>query len=48
MDKNPPAKCRGQGFDPWSGKIPHVLMSFNGLEPGGPESMMRKGKKERG
>ena len=22
--KNPPAKCRGHGFEPWSGKIPHA------------------------
>ena len=25
VDKNPLAKCRGLGFDPWSGKIPHAL-----------------------
>ena len=23
MVKNPPA-CRGRGFEPWSGKIPHA------------------------
>ncbi|KAJ8794078.1 hypothetical protein J1605_019070 [Eschrichtius robustus] len=22
--KNPPAKCRGHAFEPWSGKIPHA------------------------
>ena len=25
MVKNLPAKCRGHGFDPCSGKIPHAV-----------------------
>ena len=24
VDKNPPANAGAQGFDPWSGKIPHA------------------------
>ena len=24
VDKNLPANVKGHGFDPWSGKIPHV------------------------
>ena len=29
VDKNPPAKCGGHRFDPWSGKIPHSGSNYN-------------------
>ena len=31
LDRNPPAKARDNGFDPWSGKIPHAAAQ---LSPG--------------
>ena len=31
VDANPPVNCRGHGFNPWSGEIPHTSVQ---LSPG--------------